>query len=548
MSNLIKYSTTAQTQALKTGDFWIATGDVLKGSTSTSGFWNGISPPTSGYTIYLNKASQGPSIYVPTSDSQLIDYTNRIGTQSFTSVTQCFNWYNTQSDKMVFNKDYPAIITSGIVSNMDATFLPSYSTSGVTWYDLSPTGNNATLTNGPTYSSSENGSIVFDGTNDYAVFTRPSTIVTSGAISIAIWVKWTTVGTTSSTIQALVDNNHSFNNGFVIQDRPDISKYLTFSVRPTVSNPNGVVSTFQVGNGRWHYIVGTNDLTTSRLYIDGYLNAAAAESGGIINAQPNVSVGYWQGGPARYLNGNVKQVSLYNRALSSAEILQNFYGSNIVTSGLVLYLDAGNIVSYPQTGTNWYDISSGGNNGTLVNGPTFNTANGGSIVFDGTNDYVDLGGNLTLKPTSAITVSTWIRFNTMVADVRALSDWHQSISVDRWIFYISNSNTIWWYLRAGGLDTEVAFSPVSLNVWYNFTGVYDGNSQILYVNGIFHNSRVKTGIMNTSSTGNPIRLGGQVSAGGYLNGNISTTTIYNRGLSATEILQNYNAQKSRFGL
>jgi|APGre2960657404_1045060.scaffolds.fasta_scaffold57491_1 hypothetical protein len=224
------------------------------------------------------------------------------------------------------------------------------------------------------------------------------------------------------------------------------------------------------------------------------------------------------------------------------------YSPKIVTDGLILYLDAANPRSYTSGSTSWVDLSRGGNNGTLVNGPTFSSAHGGSIVFDGTNDYVDLGGSLNLKPTTSITVSTWIRFNAMVANVRALSDWHQNGATDRWIFYITDSNTIQWYLLTNSFASAVPFSPVLLNTWYNFTGVYDGISQIFYVNGVFHNSTSKTGTMNTSNTSQPVRLGGQVSAGGYHNGNISTTLIYNRALTATEVLQNYNATKTRFGL
>lgn len=221
---------------------------------------------------------------------------------------------------------------------------------------------------------------------------------------------------------------------------------------------------------------------------------------------------------------------------------------NIVTNGLVLYLDAANYNSYTSGSTTWRDLSGNGFNGTLTNGPTYNSANVGSIAFDGVNDYVDLGGSLILKPTTSITVSTWIRFNAMVADVRALSDWHQNGATDRWIFYITNSNTIQWYLLTNSFASAVPFSPVLLNTWYNFTGVYDGISQIFYVNGVFHNSTPKTGNMNTSTTTQPVRLGGQVTAGGYHNGNISTTLIYNRALSATEILQNFNATRARFRL
>jgi hypothetical protein len=162
MPNLIKYNVSAETLALKKGNFWIGTGDVPKGPTSTTGYWNGITPPSGGYTIYLNKASNGPSIYSPSNDAQLIDNTNKIAGTSYTTVNECFNYYAGQSDKMVFNIDYQQTITNGLILHLDAKFVPSYPRNGTTWYDISSGGTNGTLVNGPTYNS--NGSIVFDGT------------------------------------------------------------------------------------------------------------------------------------------------------------------------------------------------------------------------------------------------------------------------------------------------------------------------------------------------------------------------------------------------
>jgi hypothetical protein len=272
----------------------------------------------------LNKASNGPSIYTCNNDTDLINITNRIASQSYTSATQCLVYYLGQNDKLCANIDYPSIVTNGLVLNLDAGFVPSYPRSGTTWSDISLSGNNGTLTNGPTFNSGNGGSIVFDGTNDYAIFTRPSSIVNGGSISISLWAKWTTVGTTISTIQVLIDNNHNASpaQGFVIQDRPDLSKKLSFSTIPNTS-PVGVLSTFQVGDGSWRHIVCTNDTVTSRLYINGILNNSASE-GPILSVQPNISVGYWQLSSGRYLNGNVSQVSIYNRVLSESEVLQNY--------------------------------------------------------------------------------------------------------------------------------------------------------------------------------------------------------------------------------
>ena len=107
MPNAFKYSLTNQTLALKKGNFYIGTGDVGKGPTSSTGYYNGITPPAGGYTIYLNKESGGPSIYTVTSDAQLIGLTNSIAGTSYTTANECLVYYAGQTDKMIFNIDYP---------------------------------------------------------------------------------------------------------------------------------------------------------------------------------------------------------------------------------------------------------------------------------------------------------------------------------------------------------------------------------------------------------------------------------------------------------
>ena len=163
MPNAIKYSTSAQTLALKKGNFWIGTGDVGKGPTSTTDYYNGITPPSGGYTIYLNKASGGPSIYTAANDSQLISLSNTIAGQTFASAAAALAWFATQADKMVFNIDYPAIVTDGLVLFLDAKFASSYPSSGTTCYDLTSSPSNFSLINGL---SVVNDYFSFDGTDD----------------------------------------------------------------------------------------------------------------------------------------------------------------------------------------------------------------------------------------------------------------------------------------------------------------------------------------------------------------------------------------------
>jgi hypothetical protein len=224
-----------------------------------------------------------------------------------------------------------------------------------------------------------------------------------------------------------------------------------------------------------------------------------------------------------------------------------YYG-NTVTNGLVLSLDAAKRDSYPGSGTIWRDISGNGNNGTLTNGPTFNSDNGGAIVFDGVDDYVD---TLTLSSGSAIssyTFSVWLNPSTTAFNALqrgndgAGNGWSLLAGVDTQ-YRVGIVTTI---PSTVGYVTTSSFAA-TLNSWANVTGVWNaGSSLSLYVNGNLANSISIPGTTLRSST-----LGwvlGRITTSLYSAGKISNTQVYNRVLSSSEILQNYNAQKSRYGL
>lgn len=137
MPNSFKYSTSTQTLALKKGNFWIGTGDVSKGPTSTTDYYNGITPPSGGYTIYANKASNGPAIFTAANDAALISLTNRLAGANYTTKNECLNYYASQTDKLVVNSDYPAIITNGLKMAMDSSSTLSYPQNGGTIWDMS---------------------------------------------------------------------------------------------------------------------------------------------------------------------------------------------------------------------------------------------------------------------------------------------------------------------------------------------------------------------------------------------------------------------------
>ena len=215
-------------------------------------------------------------------------------------------------------------------------------------------------------------------------------------------------------------------------------------------------------------------------------------------------------------------------------------GPDIVENGLVLCLDAANKRSYPGTGTTWTDLSGNGNNGTLTNGPTFSAGNQGSIVFDGTNDYVPIGTSGFPFGSSAGTLSGWAKTNTISSGYIWIVSYGTALGSQSRFLGINSSTYLF-----GGYGDDINASGVPLNTWFNMVGVYDGTNAFLYINGNLVSGPTAK---SWNTIANNAQLGRQTNGGEYWNGNISQVQVYNRALSATEVLQNYNATKSRFGI
>ena len=229
------------------------------------------------------------------------------------------------------------------------------------------------------------------------------------------------------------------------------------------------------------------------------------------------------------------------------------FSPKIVTDGLVLCLDAANSKSIISGSTTWNDLSRGGNNGKLIGGPTFNSGNGGSILFDGTDDYVSVSDNSIINGTSQ-TISVWFKnigtYTTGNAEILGKHTAAGSYSGYGIVLSNGTGNTLLGcYVKNASVNYVPQFSSKiisSLN-WYNVAITFTSDSQLtLYLNGSFESS-ISIGTLTTSNQ--PFRIGrSNDSFWNVYNGNIAQTLIYNRALSAAEVLQNYNATKTRFGL
>lgn len=234
----------------------------------------------------------------------------------------------------------------------------------------------------------------------------------------------------------------------------------------------------------------------------------------------------------------------------------------IVQNGLVLNLDAGVSESYPGTGTTWTDLSGNGNNGTLTNGPTYSSANGGSLVFDGSNDYVEITNNSTYQFTNTqpFTINSWVKWNNTTGGHIIFA---YALTVGRGYYFslfngvnisgvTTNSfNFDYWDGSAfrGILGVNNSIMP---NVWIMLTATSATNSvndMKVYLNGVLvsYSNRGTGSPTSINYSTLPLRIGAR-GDGSYFNGDIPQVSIYNRALTAQEIQQNFNATRGRYGI
>jgi hypothetical protein len=500
MPNAIKYNTSAETLALKKGNFWIGTGDVGKGPTSSTGYYNGITPPSGGYTIYLNKSSGGPSIYTVNTEAQLTGLTNTISYITTNYISNGGNFADGTSSP--FNGVYN---NAGGVSRVvsianDRPYAGSTSTNAL---ELNGKGGRVIDTNGL---------LTVGQTYTFSFWAKR----TSGSSFTISWNNQNGSGETNSWSQGNINITTSWQR---------YSQVFTYNAARTQ-----------------FYFYNHNQLEDNvAVFTEFQLSLGSSPCGpGITTTSESIN---W------FLTQTDKMIF-------------NLDYPAIITNGLVMNLDVGFAPSITSLPTNifgnsygsyiptWYDVSSGGNNGTLNNGPTYNSANGGSIVFDGVDDYVSIPFNSNLV-TTTVTVNMWCYATTLnVYRTPFTSEPGLNAGVNGYGFRQRLDNTWWWVIGYEG-NGAVASTSLTQNVWVNLTGTYDGTTLTLYKNGSSVSTAAGGGrtvnFTSPSINGN-IRVGSLTSGNDFFSGNVAIVQIYNRALSATEVFQNYNAQKGRFGL
>lgn len=233
---------------------------------------------------------------------------------------------------------------------------------------------------------------------------------------------------------------------------------------------------------------------------------------------------------------------------------ENILQNAIVRNGLVLHLDAAQNLSYPRSGTIWRDLTANNNNGTLTNGPTFNSLNKGSIVFDGVNDYVLTANNIGISGAQARSIDVWFYLNNSTTR-NVLCSWGAFFASRLCnLELIPIAGAIYPYFVGFNNDAYAA-QAIPINTWVNIILTYGGGNlnaetgMKIYVNGFSKSLIFPNSVLPINTANTRVSIGYEFAGlRNPMNGRISNVKIYNRVLTAAEILQNYIATKSRFNL
>lgn len=224
-----------------------------------------------------------------------------------------------------------------------------------------------------------------------------------------------------------------------------------------------------------------------------------------------------------------------------------FYNPQIITSGLILYLDTANTTSYPGTGTTWSDLSPIRNNGTLTASPTFTTAGAGSyFTLNGSSQYWSSTSS-TAFDTQSITLESWV-YPTALSQTGCLFE--KGAANTQYSHFFDNNGL--FYFRTKSLSTEdLTFTTANfctVNAWNQIVSTYSGGTKNIYVNGnLAATAGSLTGTIPTGQTGQFVGVRGPGSTY-FFNGRISMTRIYNIALTADQVAQNFNAMRGRYGI
>ena len=555
MANVIRYNVgSTPDNAIKSGNFAIGVNFGGYGSTAGTNYWNGKTPNVGGYMVYQSNGTSSPTLYAAANDAELITYSIQLGGGVITTIGQALTYFNSSSTLTCVNVDYPNIVTTNLTLNLDAGFTPSYPRTGTTWNDISGSGYTSTLVNGVSYGGN---ALSFDGSDD--AVTLPSTITLAGGNNWSVCM-WVSAGVFSSSGYGTLLSNNSggpVSNAFGV-----INGKISYDYYTTTWNQ-------QLGNttltaGPWYFLTWVNSSPGKMLmYVNGVVDCALF-NGNSGQSNPVNSIGRnW----TTTFNGKISGVSIYQgKSLTDQEVLQNYYAGlqRFIPTDFILYLDGNNTNKQVMTASTANDISGNNNTGTLINGVTLVRDGQRSFSLDGSDDYISLNNTVlsTMSDDNSLTVSMFVNINEATLSTAGGLLCNQRYQSE------GDSGGFGFVIRSGGLiavNLTKVISSVATSYEYIssfsmdrqqfalYTFTYNSSTKtvITYKNGVQQATSTNASYGWTKNTTNRptyIGINSQGGWGAFYKMIIGQVRVYDRVLSAANILTIYTATKSRYGL
>jgi len=416
------------------------------------------------------------------------------------------------------------------------------------------------------YAPPVTGSLTFAANSRVRLPTAAALQFGSGDFTVQFWINAGSTQTTFATITDASTNNTAICIG-VGTNNGGIAGRLSFFVSGGTGTLN---STTPVLDNTWRHIACVKSGAVGRLFVNGILEASTTNWGAVSAAflSGGTLGGSAFGGGAvsdNWFAGSIANFAVYNIALYATNFTVPTAPPPVVT-GLQLLYNATSAVTYiADSSTNnftstvgsgtpayssstplisttiWRDVSGQGNNGTLFNSPAFSSTNSGSIVFNGTNQYV-AGGIATINSwsmclwylsTDITSQAVFYPFSgTTTASGLGFGGTFDASTVNRWYFFDGTNASF-----------SSANTAVTTNVWYNLVVTKSSTTYNLYTNGTLSLTGIGVDLALTQ-----YNLGRRGDAVWYARGNIAQASIYNRALTADEVSQNFQALRGRFGI
>ena len=456
---------------------------------------------------------------------------------------------------------FKPIVTNGLVLYLDVPNKKSFSGVNI-WYDLTNNSNNASLSTTQSSISLAN-SIIFDGMSGYGTMSSSTSLELTSTGSISGWIKISSSPNSFGTIIAKRIGSAASDFDYQVDlDSSGTNLRGSISDGSTIDTINGTTT---LNTDIWYQFTFVWDGSFLNIYLNGVSDATPVSQ--TINAQVTsnpLEIGRGNGIPTFYFKGNIEQLLVYNKALSQSEIT-NIYNLTvrrfrdsfdipttilpaiipIITTGLVLNLDAGNLTSYPGTGTDWFDLTVNNNDTILINGPVYSSLNGGSLVFDGVSTYGTMSYNSGFDLSSTdFTLECWFNSNSFSSPQILISKDTNGSNFD-WCLYMPNSTTLSIYSNSTTTNVTATVPTMNTGQWYHFVVTSVSGVIRIYLDGVLYQTSTMS-ISNSNTIQLTVGCASWNLPNTFTNGKISIIRLYGIGLTGTEVLQNYNAIKNRY--